>query len=142
MKFEKSKELRAGKGVALVIPVLRDPEKTLPVMDVISDIYSKRERKMEIESPPESAIIHTEFDSASFNEAIFRSGITRGETGYVYIPKHMPEHVPPAFVEWKDKLQQGEKLPQGKYFRRQEIVRFWLNSMVSKNLKFSTVHVY
>lgn len=96
---------------------------------------------MKIENPPESNITNTEFSLDKFDEVLSRTGIIHGDTGYVYIPKHVSHNVPPAFVEWKDKLQQGEKLPQGKYFRRQEAVRFWLNSMVSKNLKFSTVHV-
>lgn len=84
--------------------------------------------------------MNTEFSPEKFEEILSRSGITRGETSYVYIPKYVPHNVSPAFVEWKDRLKQGEKFPQGKYFRQQESSRRWLNAIKTKNVKSTTLH--
>lgn len=96
---------------------------------------------MKIENPPESTITNTEFSPELLDQFLSRSAITRGDTSYVYIPKPISHNVPQAFVEWKDKLQQGEKFPQGKYFRQQETIRRWLNSINTKNVKYTTLHV-
>lgn len=84
--------------------------------------------------------MNTEFSPEKFEEILSRSGITRGETSYVYIPKYVPRNVPPAFVEWKDRLNQGEKFPRGKYFRKKEATRRWFNAIRTHNIKFTTLY--
>lgn len=46
----------------------------------------------------------------------------------------------PAFSYWGKKLIKGEKLPRGKYFRKEEILRKWTSIDLTKS-KQTTVHV-
>jgi len=41
----------------------------------------------------------------------------------------------PAFTDWSKRLSYGEKLPRGKYFRKQESIRFWFSSNLHQSYK-------
>ncbi|EBG8282926.1 hypothetical protein FJL53_22340 [Salmonella enterica subsp. enterica] len=46
----------------------------------------------------------------------------------------------PAFKDWSQRLTLGEKLPRGKYFRREERIRALLNTRLD-TVKITTFHV-
>ncbi|EKS5411717.1 hypothetical protein QB953_004477 [Salmonella enterica] len=47
----------------------------------------------------------------------------------------------PAFSYWSRKLTPGEKLPRGKYFRKEETLRQWTSISLAQS-KQITVHVF
>lgn len=47
----------------------------------------------------------------------------------------------PAFSYWKHKLNSGEKLPRGKYFRKEEVLRKWAKITFTQTRQ-TTVHVF
>lgn len=47
----------------------------------------------------------------------------------------------PAFTAWSKRLSYGEKLPRGKFFRNEEIMRTWRTPFkLNGKVKYITVH--
>lgn len=87
-----------------------------------------------IETPSETKI---EAAQQSLTPDMIKS-VFRGNASVMYVGEIYKGN--PAFKDWSQRLSLGEKLPRGKYFRKEERIRALLNTR-QDTVKFTTFHV-
>ena len=53
----------------------------------------------------------------------------------IQMPKMVEVSGSPAFKDWSNRLGTGEKLPRGKYFAQQQLIRHIISNSVSEDVK-------
>ncbi|TNV09125.1 hypothetical protein FH968_23460 [Buttiauxella sp. B2] len=82
-----------------------------------------------IESPPETVLSTQPYPiTPDLIESMFR-----GKASVMVIGEINKGN--PAFKDWSKRLSYGEKLPRGKYFRKQEESRLWFYSFLHQSYK-------
>ncbi|HBP7197174.1 hypothetical protein GFB57_25625 (plasmid) [Citrobacter sp. S39] len=91
-------------------------------------------KSFNIETPSEAKIDVTPH---SFTPEMVKS-VFRDNASVMYIGEIYKGN--PAFKDWSQRLTLGEKLPRGKYFRKEERIRALLNTRLD-TVKITTFHV-
>lgn len=86
-----------------------------------------------IEAPHETSLAS---EAYSFSPDMIQS-VFRGQASVTLIGEINKGN--PAFTDWSKRHSDGETLPRGKYFRKEERIRSMLNTRISQ-VEYTTIH--
>ncbi|QXB24174.1 hypothetical protein [Lelliottia amnigena] len=83
-----------------------------------------------IESPYEAVLDVNQQPYAITPDAI--KSLVRGKSSFMVFGEINKGN--PAFKDWSKRLALGEKLPRGKFFRKEELMRAWINAPMPSSI--------